>query len=435
MTNISVEETAAQGKDWIHRISPMSAKTFNNVSQLFAKPALWILLLAAGSLLLTFANIKFVQAFPGGGQDFLDRWTGARKWLTEGISPYHPDVTALAQQMIYGRPARPEAGEDLHHFVYPFHSMLFFAPFGLLDFPQARALWMTVLELAIIGLVVVSTRLIGWEMSAGKSVLLILFSFVWVYGAHTLLVGQFAGLNALLIALVLWNLQYDRDVLAGILLALTTTKPQMVVLLVPFLMLWAVTTKRWRLIGSFGITLGVLLGVSLLLLPSWPLEMWRQLTAYPDYAGSISPVEMVGVFFPALAGWGTTLAAGLIMLILAWNWWQARTQTGTPFIWTALLTIVVTNLIVPRTTTSNFMMMLPAFFLGLMTLEQTLPRWGTWLVALVLIGLFIGGWVLFFAAFVEGTMPKHLVFFPFPVICFIGLLWASPQWIRSRSKE
>jgi len=387
-------------------------------------PSGWLLILVAGSLFLTFINSRFVQAFPGGGQDFLDRWTGARKWVTEGLSPYHPDVTALAQQMIYGRPARPEVGEDLHHFVYPFHSMIFFAPFGFLDFPEARVIWMTVLELAIIGLVVLSTHLIEWKMPSGKRGVLIVFSFVWVYGAHTLLVGQFAGVNALLITLVLWNLQHKRDIWAGLLLALTTTKPQMVILFIPYLILWALSTKRLAFIGAFGLTLGVLLTLSVLLLPSWPVEMWTQLSAYPDYAGSISPVEMLGVFFPVLAGWGTALGTGLILLTLFWSWWRARTQTGYVFVWAALLSIVVTNLIVPRTTTSNFMMMLPAFFLGSMAFEQTFPRWGGWLVAAILAGLFIGGWMLFFAAFVENTLPKHLVFFPFPILCFAGLLWA-----------
>ncbi|HLF87659.1 MAG TPA: glycosyltransferase family 87 protein [Anaerolineales bacterium] len=385
--------------------------------------------------MLTILNTRFVQAFPGGGQDFLDRWTGASKWVVEGLSPYHPNVTALAQQMIYGRPARPEEGEDLHHFVYPFHSMIFFAPFGFLDFPQARALWMTLLELSIVGLVIVSLRLLKWEISRVKTILFILFSFSWVYGAHTLLVGQFAGLNALLIALVLLTLQRNQDIRAGILLALTTTKPQMVVLLIPFLILWALTTKRWRLISSFGITLGILLVASLIILPTWPLEMWGQLSAYPIYAVSISPVEMIGVFFPVLAGWGTTLATGLIVLTLAWSWWQSRTKTGRVIIWAALLSIVVTNLIIPRTTTSNFMMMLPAFFLGLMSLEQSIPRWGSWLIAFVFVGLFISGWMLFFAAFIEETLPKHLVFFPLPILCFIGLIWAYPRWVRPTQEK
>ncbi len=412
----------------------MRTKTDTKTPPFKIGPAGWTILIIAGSLLLTFANTRFVTLFPGGGQDFLDRWTGASKWVNEGLSPYHPDVTALAQQMIYGRPARPEAGEDIHHFVYPFHSMLFFAPFGLLDFPQARALWMTVLELSLIGLVIISGRLLGWEMSAGKWIGLILFSLTWVYGAHTLLVGQFAGVNAFLIALALRMIQKKQDHWAGILLALTTTKPQMVVLLIPFLILWALTTHRKQIILAFGITLGVLLTLSLILLPSWPREMLTQMSAYPDYAVSISPVEMVGVFFPALAGWGTALVTGAILLVLGWGGWKARARTDNVVIWAALLTIVVTNLIIPRTTTSNFMMMLPAFFLGVMTLERAGSRGGGWLVALVLVGIFVGGWMLFFAAFVDGTLPKHLVFFPLPILCFLGLLLAYPTWTRPPSE-
>jgi fucose permease len=81
------------------------------------------------------------------------------------------------------------------------------------------------------------------------------------------------------------------------------------------------------------------------------------------------------------------------------------------------------------------MMMLPAFFLGLMSLEQSIPRWGSWLIAFAFVGLFISGWMLFFAAFIEETLPKHLVFFPLPILCFIGLIWAYPRWVRPTQEK
>ncbi|MCB9133955.1 MAG: DUF2029 domain-containing protein [Anaerolineales bacterium] len=377
-------------------------------------------------------NFRFVEVFPGGSQDFLDRWTGARKWVIEGVSPYDPEVTTLAQQMIYGRPARPEEGEDLHHFVYPFHSMLFFAPFGFLDFPQARTIWMTLLEISLIGLALISYWVIGWKIALRKKIALVVFSMIWVYGAHTLLVGQFAGLNAFLIIWALWAIQQRKDIGAGILLALTTAKPQMVILLIPFLFVWAVSQKRWYFISAFIFTSGILLGLSLFLLPSWPQEMWQQLSAYPDYAGSISPVEMIGVFFPALAGWGTNLMLGAIIVLLLWSWWVARHQTGYLFLWTALLTIVVTDMIIPRTATSNFAMMLPAFFLILKRLTAV-PRWGRGLSVLAALIFFVGGWGLFLAAFVNGILAKHLVFFPLPIFCFLGLLWSFPNLGKDQS--
>ncbi|HHH81473.1 MAG TPA: hypothetical protein ENL35_00620, partial [Chloroflexi bacterium] len=92
-------------------------------------------LMAIGILMVMgWANYRFAQLVPG-GNDFLARWTGARAWVVEGRSPYDPGVSLNAQRMIYGRPAKLEAGEDLAHFVYPLPAMVFFAPFGLLPYP------------------------------------------------------------------------------------------------------------------------------------------------------------------------------------------------------------------------------------------------------------------------------------------------------------
>ena len=90
-----------------------------------------LLLLLAGVVAgLYWANYRFAQQNPG-GNDFLARWTGAHLWVMEGTSPYDPQVSLASQQAIYGRPADVSKGEDIAHFVYPLHSMLFFAPFGV----------------------------------------------------------------------------------------------------------------------------------------------------------------------------------------------------------------------------------------------------------------------------------------------------------------
>ena len=107
-----------------------------------------VLVSLLGLVGLTWANYRFSAQNPG-GNDFLARWMGARKWLMEGISPYDEHVSLATQEMIYGHPADVSQGEDISHFVYPLTSMVFFGPFGLLDFLPARALWMTVLELSL----------------------------------------------------------------------------------------------------------------------------------------------------------------------------------------------------------------------------------------------------------------------------------------------
>lgn len=168
-----------------------------------AQPTLWtylgVMLLVLVTLAgLTWMNYRFALANPG-GNDFLARWMGAHMWLKEGLSPYDDRVSLASQYAIYGRPADASQGEDIAHFVYPLFSMLFFAPFGLLDYTLARALWMTVLEVTLVALTPLSLRLAGYRARGGALALWVLFGLLGYIGIRTIILGQFAGLNAFLI--------------------------------------------------------------------------------------------------------------------------------------------------------------------------------------------------------------------------------------------
>jgi hypothetical protein len=386
----------------------------------------WLALLLTGLALaaptgLIWVNAQFVQRSPG-GNDFLARWMGARYWLKEGISPYDEQVSLASQQMIYGRAAKPSEGEDVAHFVYPLHAMIFFGPFGLLEFSAARTLWMTLLELSLAGLAAVSVNLLDWKVSPVKLAFLVLFSLLWYHGVRTIIVGQFAGLNALLIAIVLLLILKGQDTGAGFLLALTTAKPQMVFLLVPFILLWALSVRRRQIIFGFLATFTLMMVVSLLLIPRWPLQMYYQLMDYPDYTSIGSPLSIIAGAAPGIENalnWSLHIIfIGYLILewVLAWGKGERW------FVWTALLTVVVTNLVAFRTATTNYVMMLPALFFIFKLLED---RWaGVGRVAVVgwLVILFGGLWALFVVT-VEGNVEGAIMYLPLPFFCLLGLWW------------
>lgn len=195
---------------------------------------------------LTYANLRFSNLYPG-GNDFLARWNGARYWLVQGISPYDQRVSRDTQLKIYGHVADPSKGEDKNHFVYPLPSMLFFGLFGLMDYPLARALWMTAIELSLIGLAIVGMRLADWKVPLWKATILILFSILWYHALRTIVIGQFAAINALLIALSLLLIKKKQDFIAGMVLSLSIAKPQMSFLIIPYVLFWSFSMRRWEL--------------------------------------------------------------------------------------------------------------------------------------------------------------------------------------------
>ena len=226
---------------------------------------------------------------------------GARYWVIDGISPYDERVSLASQQVIYGRPADISKGEDKNHFVYPLHSMLFFAPFGPLDYTLARALWMTLVEICLVLLAAVSVRLVDWEVRPYKLAALVIFTLLWYHGLRTAILGQFAAINALLITLALLLIIRRQDFAAGMLLALSTAKPQMVVLIIPFVILWALSARRRDIIGGLLVGLAVLMGIFLALMPTWPLQWLRQLLDYPSYTMQTgSPLSMIANTMPGI---------------------------------------------------------------------------------------------------------------------------------------
>ena len=390
--------------------------------------SLLVLLVVAIIIGLGIANYRFVLQAPG-GNDFLARWVGAHYWVVKGINPYDQQVSLAAQEMIYGRSADPSNEEDLAHFVYPLPAMIFFAPFGLLTYPIARTLWMTLLEISLPLLALIGVQLARWKPSRKLLVFLMVFSVVWYHGFRSIVVGQFAVFEALLIAGALLAIQRRIDSVAGILLALSIAKPQMSFLLVPFILLWAARSRRWELISWTIGSMVVLVGISLFLIPNWPLLWVRQLLEYPKYTSIGSPVSILAELIPSASRGITYGLTALALLYLAWEWWLAIGKEDRWFQWTAALTIVITNLVAFRTATTNYVVLLPVLCLIFKMLGERWSRRGNTFTWLTLFVLLIGLWVMFLTS-VEGNTESAIMYLPLPFVSLLGLLW-SRWWTVS----
>lgn len=378
---------------------------------------------------LTYANYQFALAAPG-GNDFLARWMGARMWLTEGISPYDPRVALATQEVFYGRPADPSQGEDLAYFVYPLPAMIFFAPFGLLPYTLARAVWMTLLEVGLPLLALMGARLTHWRPPPLGLAALMLFSVVWYHGFRAIILGQFAVVEALLLTGALLAVQREQDALAGVLMALSVAKPQMAYMLVPFVLIWGLSRRRFALLGW---TLGAgaaLLVASLLLLPGWPIDWLRQVLAYPGYTPPGSPVAILTGYVPGIGRPLAFVLGGLLFLYLIWEWMLAWGKEDPWFQWTAALTVVISQFILVRTATTNYVLFLPGLVLifRMWTLRWRNQGWR--LAGLVMVLLTVGPWALFLAT-VEGNQEATIMHVPLPILMLFGLWWVRWWAIRA----
>ncbi|MEW6568838.1 MAG: glycosyltransferase 87 family protein [Chloroflexota bacterium] len=390
-----------------------------------------VFLFLALSAALTLANYRFALQMPG-GNDFLPRWVGAHAWVVDGTNPYDPQVSLAAQEMIYGRPADRSRGEDVAHFVYPLPAMIFFAPFGLMPYPLARAAWMTVLELGLPLLAVLGLGLARWRPSVVVLAAMMLFSTLWYHAVRAVIVGQFAVIEALLLTGALLAIQRRRDIAAGLLLSLALSKPQVAFLLFPYAVVWSVSARRWWVVASTLFFSTAWVGSALLLIPDWPILWLRQMVDYSGYTALGSPVSIAASVFPRASPAITVIVTGLLVVYLLVEWGLNLGADDRKFQWAAQLTLVITNLIALRTATTNYVVLVPALCL-IVAVWQV--RWRRQ-VKVLLLGMFlvlgVGVWALFLAT-VEGNVESALLYLPTPALTLIGLWWVR-WWARRESR-
>ena len=275
-----------------------------------------VILIVVALGLLTLANYVFVQENPG-GNDFLVHWVGTRALFVDGLSPYSDTAAERIQTLAYGRPAEP--GEHELRVAYPLYSVLVFLPYALFsDYEIARALWMTTLEAALVGLAFVSLRLVRWKMSLWLLPIFLIFSILWYHSVRPIINGNAVILVALLIAGAFVALRAGRDELAGVLLAISTIKPHLVVLPIIFVLVWTLSSRRWRTLGWMLISLVLMSAGAALLVPDWPLQNLREIMAYSSYNPPGTPGAVFETWLPATGrqmGWALSVFLGLILLV------------------------------------------------------------------------------------------------------------------------
>lgn len=383
-------------------------------------------------VLVTWANYDFAQQNTG-GNDFLVHWVGTRALFVDGLSPYSNAVAERIQTLAYGRPALP--GEHELRVAYPLYSALVFLPFALIsDYELARALWMTTLEAALIGLAFLSLKLTRWKMSIWLLPFFLIFSIFWYHSLRPLINGNAVILVALALVAAFAALKTGRDELAGVLLAFSTIKPHLVILPIIFILIWTISFGRWRTLGWMLISL-VLLSISAaLFVPDWPLQNLREILAYSSYNPPGTPGAAFETWLPAAGrrlGWALS---ALMALILVAEWVFVRRREFRWFLWTGCLTLVISQWIGIQTDPGNFILL---FFPLVLVFSMWVERWGragSVLTSITLFLLFIVPWVIFLQTVTYGNQPlQHpIMFFPLPLFLLITLYWVRWWAINPR---
>jgi hypothetical protein len=307
------------------------------------------LLLVVGFLATTGAAVLAWSRFVPSEKlcpDFMQFWT-AGQLLASGRSPYDAEDQAQVQRELGWERDKQGLGiYDYLPYYYPPWLGLACTVLVPLGYPTAKAAWFVLnFELLLL-----SGYHLGHLLKGVPRWIALVAVPCFSFALFSVLIGQTTPLLLFVIVGAWRLLEARRDYLAGAVLALVLTKPQIGVVIVGTLLLWTVRRRRWPVLVGFFSCLSVLCGVSFAVLPDWPwlllnaLEQTPLVTRDSPWLSVTWWAVLQTLELPRSVLWPAYIAmAGACLLVLLRRVWDSNSELGS----LVALAIPTTFIVVP----------------------------------------------------------------------------------------
>jgi len=329
------------------------------------------------------------------GDDFYPVWLTTREGWRHHRDPYSPEMTREIQTGLFGRPLDgrnpldPPAG--YREFAYPAYVDILFWPAAGLPYPAVRIILGFLLPLTTAAGIILWLWAMRFRPGPAIVGLLLLLTLCSYEVLEALFAEQLGLVVGFLVAASMAALVAGKYVTAGTLLALSTIKPQMVVLLIFFLLLWS--TAKWRerrgLAMAFVLTQALLCGAALVVWPRWIQHWVSVLFDYRSYSVPPLTSDLFGPGFGAI--FGAMLAAVLVGTGIAVAWRVRACSADSPeFLLALSLLLAITSVaLVPGHAFYDHVVLLPGIILMVrfwrrLSLSQRPVRWMLFITTAVL---------------------------------------------------
>jgi hypothetical protein len=333
-----------------------------NSFPLIPKSVVWLLLsiFSAGGMAYYVAEIWSAHQ-PPHFNDLYASWWGAHELILRGRDPYSPAVAHEIQTVIYGAEASKspqDPGGIGGGFAYPPYVAILLWPTIYLPFPVAQKIFVLLSVAATLLSCVLWMRLLRFDRSLLNWLTIIVFTLGSFPALQAIKLQNPSLLAASFIAITLFLLSRDQFILGGILLSISTFKPQFTIALIPWLALWV--TGDWRrrrpLAWSFLITMLLLFVVSEWLVPGWIPSFLRVIRAYRYYTYGHSLLDVW--FTPS---WGPVIGTCLLLAALVFGWrYHSQSADSAAFFWITSLLLAATLVVIPTLAPHAQLLLLPA---------------------------------------------------------------------------
>ena len=357
----------------------------------------------------------------GNLSDLYPRWIGAQELLLHGRDPYSPEVTRRIQAGYYGRPlvpSRPADPIDQQAFAYPVYVVFYLAPTIHLGFAVVQRAFFWTLVGVTLASIPLWLRMLRWTVAPLVQAAMMTLTLGSVPVLQGLELQQLTLVVAAMCAVAVMLLVAGRPIAAGVLFALATIKPQLVLPLLMWLGMWSLgdLKRRYRWAASFLTCMAILGAASEYWLPHWVARFWRATGEYRQYTQGVSILESI-----LSHRWGTLLEvlfAGATVLVC----WKRREQpddTGA-FQLSTCLVLALTVIAVPTFSLYNQVLLLPAILLLARDRSMIWERnFVSRILLIVVVALLAWPWISTTAlAWLSFVLPQETV----------ERAWSIPAW-------
>jgi hypothetical protein len=342
----------------------------------------------------------------GNLSDLYPRWLGARELLLNRRDPYSAEMNREIQAGYYGRalnPNNPNDPKDQQGFAYPAYIVFLLAPTIHLPFPEVQRGYLALLWLLTSVSIVFWVRVLQWRPATSLLAICLILTLGSIPFVQGMKLQQLSLFVAFLLAGSFFTVSRQQLVLAGILLAFATIKPQLTWLPVIFLITWALRDLRGRqqFLWSFLGGLIVLFVGSQIILPGWFGKFLQALRQYHEYTHNIS---ILGWIFTPYIG---DVLAIILVFVTARICWPLLSYASDSFEFgsASALVMALTVVVVPMFAPYNQILLLPAVLL-LVRNVQVLKKQKRWAWFLYVVTMFVLMWSWVASA---GLLGIHLV--------------------------
>ena len=379
---------------------------------------------------LAIASLYFAILLPDGGEFYLLRTAGS-SFLFERVEPYSANIPTKVQELVYGRSATPD--EDAYIFDIPFHLLMIHFPLAIIsETLVARALWMALSVLALIGYIFFGFRLLDRKIPGFFGTLIFVACFSSFYAYRAFLEGSSTILLGFAFVGIFLSLEAGLDELAGGVIVLSGFQWEIVGPFLFLVTLWVYWKRRWRVFIGGAMLSFIMLVVSFFLYPGWVLPFLRAVWNSLRVGFGYSTHEILIQLWPDYGGMLGWILTAVLVFGLGYEWFETRGADFHSFIWATSLTLAATPLLGIRVEMDQLVLLtLPVMMVVVISRERW-AKFGNG-IALLLLLLFSGvPWLLYTQGAPQsiGLQTDEALFLFCPLFTVIGLYWMRWWMIR-----